>query len=218
VETLSVNKLKEMILYVADQIIESRALLTELDSAIGDGDHGIGMEKGFLKVKEKISAMNPSENVYDVFTATGRTLLMSMGGASGVMFGHFFAAGAKNAEPKTFLNPEDFIALMQKSLNTIKDTGKANIGDKTMVDALEPAVQAMKMQGGTSFIDLFRSAESAAKEGAEKTKAYQAKYGRAIFLMERAIGHQDPGATSVWIIFRSLREFVEKFTEGKQAG
>ena len=209
-ETLSVNTLKEMILYVADQLIESKPLLTDLDSAIGDGDHGIGMEKGFLKVKEKISAMNPTENVYDVFATTGRALLMSMGGASGVMFGHFFSAGTKNAEPKTVLNIEDFIALMQKSLNTIKETGKASLGDKTMVDALEPAVQAMKMGGETSFMELFRSAENAAKEGAEKTKEYQAKHGRAIYLMERAIGHQDPGATSVWIIFRSLREFAEK--------
>ena len=214
-ETLSVKTLKEMILYLADQIIECKPLLTELDSAIGDGDHGIGMEKGFLKVKEKISVMNPSENVYEVFATTGRALLMSMGGASGVMFGHFFAAGAKNTEPKAVLKTEDFVALMQKSLNIIKETGKAELGDKTMVDALEPAVMAMKMQDEPSFLDLFRSAESAAKEGAEKTKEYQAKHGRAIYLMERAVGHQDPGATSVWIIFRSFREFAEKHLPDK---
>jgi dihydroxyacetone kinase len=177
-----------------------------LDSAIGDGDHGIGMEKGFLKVKEKISAMNPSENVYDVFTATGRTLLMSMGGASGVMFGHFFAAGAKNAEPKTFLNPEDFIALMQKSLNTIKETGKANIGDKTMVDALEPAVQAMKMQGGTSSSICSEALNQLQKKVLRRQK-HIAKYGQcnlSEWIVQ--VGFRIQVATSVVIMFRSLRE------------
>ena len=103
VETFSVQDAKEMLSYIADKIIESKPFLTEVDSAIGDGDHGIGMAKGLQKAKDKILAMNSTDNVYDVFTTAGKAMLMSMGGASGVIFGNFFLAGAKNIEPKTAL-------------------------------------------------------------------------------------------------------------------
>lgn len=209
VETISVQDAKDMLSYVADKIIESKPLLTEVDNAIGDGDHGIGMAKGLQKAKDKISVMNPTDNVYDVFTTAGKAMLMSMGGASGVIFGNFFLAGAKNVEPKTVLTSRDFVELERRSLNAIKEVGKAQPGDKTMVDALEPAVLSMEENPDDSLVNLLKKAETAAKEGVEKTKAYQAKYGRAKSLMERAIGHQDAGATSVWIIFRSFREFAE---------
>lgn len=208
--SLGIQDTKDMLIYVADKIIESKPMLTEVDSAIGDGDHGIGMARGMQKAKDKIQQMGQVDNIYDLFTTAGKAMLLSMGGASGVIFGELYIAGARNADPKTELTSRDFSIMMRKSLDTIKEKGKASVGDKTMVDALEPAVIAMENLGDCDLKDLFSAAEKAALEGVENTKKYQAKYGRAKSLMERAIGYQDAGATSVWIIFRSMREFVEQ--------
>ena len=136
-------------------------------------------------------------------------MLMSMGGASGVIFGSLYLAGAKGMNPKAELNASDLASMERKSLEAIKERGKAQVGDKTMVDALEPAVLAMEKYQGSSLLEMLRAAEEAAKQGVENTKNYTARFGRAKSLMERAIGHQDAGATSVWIIFRGMREFVE---------
>jgi dihydroxyacetone kinase len=100
--------------------------------------------------------------------------------------------------------------MLEKSLLAIKERGKAQVGDKTMVDALEPAVKAMKKNALSGMVPMLRAAEEAAARGVEDTKALLAKFGRAKSLMERALGFQDPGATSVWIILRSMREFSEK--------
>lgn len=97
----------------------------------------------------------------------------------------------------------------RKSLAAIQERGKAEVGDKTMVDALAPAVEALERNSGKSFLEMLKAAEIAAKQGVENTKKYQAKFGRAKSLMERAVGYQDAGATSVWLIFQGMREFVE---------
>ena len=199
-----------MIAYIADQIIENKPLLTEIDSAIGDGDHGIGMAGGMQKAKNKVQSMEDSGNSYALFEQAGKAMLMSMGGASGVIFGSLFLAGAKGMEPKKELFAQDLALMMEKSLGAIQERGKAQLGDKTMVDALHPAVKAMKENYSKGLVPMLQAAEAAAAKGVENTKQYQAKYGRAKSLMERAIGHQDAGATSVWIIFRSMREFVEQ--------
>lgn len=212
-EKLSIEQAKEMLIYVADRIIENKPYLTEIDSAIGDGDHGIGMAGGMQKAKAKLEAQESFDSVYDVFAMAGKAMLMSMGGASGVIFGSLYLAGAKGMEPGTELTAEDLAAMERKSLEAIKERGKASIGDKTMVDALEPAVEAMEAASHKGLLEMLKEAEKAAYQGVENTKGQLAKYGRAKSLLERAIGHQDAGATSVAIIFRSMREFVEK--EGK---
>ncbi|GHS93682.1 dihydroxyacetone kinase subunit L [Synergistales bacterium] len=206
---LNVNDCKDMIRFVADKIIESKPYLTEVDSAIGDGDHGIGMAGGMQKAKEKIDAMDPTEDAYRVFDTAGKAMLMSMGGASGVIFGSMYIAGAKNSPPKSELDAADIAKMFQKSLAAIKERGHASVGDKTMVDALEPAAIAMSEHSEEGLLEMLKAAEQAAHDGMESTKDMLAKYGRAKSLMERAIGFQDPGATSVWIIIRSMREFVE---------
>lgn len=202
-----------MLIYVADRIIENKPYLTEIDSAIGDGDHGIGMAGGMQKAKAKLEAQESFDSVYDIFAMAGKAMLMSMGGASGVIFGSLYLAGAKGMEPGTELTAEDLAAMERKSLEAIKERGKASVGDKTMVDALEPAVEAMEAASHKGLLEMLKEAEKAAYQGVENTKGQLAKYGRAKSLLERAIGHQDAGATSVAIIFRSMREFVEK--EGK---
>ncbi len=207
--TININDAKNMLIYVADKIIESKPYLTEVDSAIGDGDHGIGMAGGMEKAKKKLLSRDDFTSVYEVFEVAGKEMLMSMGGASGVIFGSLYLAGAKGMEKRPELTGKDFAEMERKSLAAIKERGKAEIGDKTMVDALEPAVIALEEHSEESLLEMFKKAEAAAKDGVEKTKDYQAKYGRAKSLLERAIGHQDAGATSVWIIFRSMREYIE---------
>lgn len=208
-ETLTAQDAREMLLYIADKVIEKKPYLTEIDSAIGDGDHGIGMAGGMQKVKEKLERLPATDNVYEIFETAGKAMLMSMGGASGVIFGSLYLAGAKEREASRSLTPKALAAMERKSLQAIKERGKAEVGDKTMVDALEPAVNAMEGNQDRTLLEMLQAAEEAARQGMENTKNYTAKFGRAKSLMERAIGHQDAGATSVWLIFQGMREFVE---------
>ncbi len=206
---LSAEDVRGMLLYIADKIRSKKSYLTEIDSAIGDGDHGIGMAGGMRKAKEKLQQMEGEQNAYAVFGAAGKAMLMSMGGASGVIFGSLYLAGAKEMEAKAVLTAEDLARMERKSLSAIKERGKAEVGDKTMVDALEPAVAAMEENCGKGLLEMLKAAEEAARQGMEETKKYTAKFGRAKSLMERAIGYQDAGATSVWLIFQGMREYIE---------
>lgn len=197
-----------MLQAVAAAVIGSKPLLTEIDRAIGDGDHGIGMAKGMQKAAEKLESLEDTGNVYDVFVAFGKAMLLSMGGASGVIFSSMFMDGAKGQPPAQWLSPEHFAAMMEKGLHAIQERGKAQIGDKTMVDALAPAVAAMKATAPEGFAPMLRAAEKAAAEGVEATKGQVARFGRAKSLLERAVGYQDAGATSVQIIFHAMADYA----------
>ena len=200
-EELSAEDTRNMLLYVADKIIANKPYLTEVDSAIGDGDHGIGMAGGMQKAKKKLLKMQGEENAYHLFETAGEAMLMSMGGASGVIFGSLYLAGAKGMEPKGVITAEDLAAMERKSLAAIQERGGAQVGDKTMVDALAPAVEALEANSGKGLLEMLKATEEAARCGMENTKKYVAKFGRAKSLLERAIGHQDAGATSVYLIF-----------------
>lgn len=206
---LNVQDTKNMLLYIADKIIDKKPYLTEIDSAIGDGDHGIGMAGGMQKAKRKLLEMEDTDNAYSIFETAGQAMLMSMGGASGVIFGSLYLAGAKGASPKSVLTASHLALMEQKSLEAIQERGGAQVGDKTMVDALSPAVDAMLANQDKSLLEMLIAAEAAAKQGMEDTKKYIAKFGRAKSLLERAIGHRDAGAASVYFIFQGMREFVE---------
>lgn len=206
---LNAEDTRNMLLYVADKIIAGKPYLTEIDSAIGDGDHGIGMAGGMQKAKKKLLKMSGEENAYQLFETAGQAMLMSMGGASGVIFGSLYLAGARGMEPKAVLTASDLAAMEKKSLEAIRERGGAQVGDKTMVDALSPAVDALEENAGKGLLEMLKAAEEAARQGVEDTKKYMAKFGRAKSLLERAIGHQDAGATSVYLIFQGMREFVE---------
>lgn len=209
-KSINIDETKAMMIYVADEIIKSKELLTEIDSKIGDGDHGIGMEGGFKKAKTKLLETESFEDINQIFKIVGRTMLLSMGGASGVIFGTMFESGAKSMESKEVLDCETLTKIMKASLLSIKKRGKAEVGDKTMVDAFEPAVIAMENVKNDDLVTLLNDAEEATKKGMENTKNYIAKFGRAKSLFERSIGFQDAGATSVWIIFRAMRDYVSK--------
>ncbi len=206
--TLNAKQAREMLLLVADAIIEAKPMLTEVDSAIGDGDHGIGMEGGLKKAKTKLEGMQDCEDVYALFTAAGKAMLMSMGGASGVIFGSLFMGGAKGCEAKAEINTAEFASMFERSLAVIQERGKAEVGDKTMVDALAPAVSALKENEGGDFVNLLQKAAEAAEKGMESTKDFEAKFGRAK-TQSSTIGFQDAGATSVWVIFKTMSAYVQ---------
>jgi dihydroxyacetone kinase phosphoprotein-dependent L subunit len=210
VNSITASQVKDMFLYVGEKVVESKPLLTKIDSAIGDGDHGIGMSVGFTKAEENLKA-NEFTTVNDVFKTIGMSMISSMGGASGIIFGTMFVGGIRGLEPKNSLDLHLLASIYDKALEAIKVRGKADLGDKTMIDAFQPAVEALKVSAaeGGSLVEGLKKAEVAALQGVENTKDYVAKFGRAKSLGERAIGHQDAGATTVSIILRSMKEWLE---------
>ena len=197
---LNKEQLKEMMESVAKRVVEAEPYLTEIDLKIGDGDHGTGMKRGFLAVERLLETFYP-RSCEEVFQAVGTCLLDTMGGASGVLFG---------TERDSF-SLKDFAEVFFTSLASLKKRGKAKVGDKTMVDALEPAVLALKegSEEGLNLTEGLEKAAKAAKKGMEYTKTIKARFGRAKYFGEKAIGLQDAGATSVYIIFQAMADFVK---------
>lgn len=208
-DTISAGQVRKMFLYVADIMIDSEAYLTEIDEQLGDGDHGIGMAIGFKGVKEEL-AKNQYDTVNDVLYAVGMTMLRVMGGASGVMFGTIFISGIVDMEKKKIFSLDDFAHVFTLSLQALKERGRARPGDKTMIDALEPAVLSLckTASAGETLKQGFCNAARAAHDGMEATKLYKARFGRAKYYGERAIGLQDAGATSVYIIFSAMSRWM----------
>jgi dihydroxyacetone kinase phosphoprotein-dependent L subunit len=206
---LTAEQTTDMLLAVCKKIIISKPLLTEIDSKIGDGDHGIGMEVGMKHASSALIQKRPFNDVNEVFATMGMEMIGSMGGASGVIFGTFFLTGAKQAPVQKTLNGALFSQMMRISLDSIKKRGGASVGDKTMVDALEPAVLVIEKNKDKELTVILAEAENAAAEGVENTKNYVAKYGRAKSLKERAIGFQDAGATSVFLIFQAMHDYIK---------
>lgn len=207
-KTLDFMQTREMLLHTAAAIIAAKPELTEIDSKIGDGDHGIGMELGMKKASAQLEQMQNGDNVFSLFSEMGKAMLMSMGGASGVIFGTLFMGGAKGKNAAS-LDCRALAQWLEDSRVAIQKRGGANVGDKTMVDALVPAAAAAMSYTGDDLAEMLSLAEEAAKQGVEETKQYQAKFGRAKSLMERSIGYQDAGATSTWIILKAMREYCE---------
>lgn len=210
VTTLNIQEVKNMFIYVGEKIIDKKPLLTQIDSDIGDGDHGVGMEIGLKKATESLHDV-PLKSINEVFNIIGKSMISSMGGASGIIFGTFFLGGVKNFELKEKLNLIDLATIFSASLEAIKKRGKASLGDKTMVDALEPAVEILNHEAKQTknLVQGLEAAEKEARNGVENTKKYVAKFGRAKSLGERALGYQDAGATTIWIIFKSMKEWIE---------
>lgn len=208
-KTLNIEQVKGLLIAVADAILLNIPYLTDVDSKIGDGDHGIGMGGGMEKAKLALSKLDAPADINILFKTMGMAMLNSMGGASGVIFGTMFLGCVKGLESKTFLDCNTFTQMERKSLDAIKERGKAQMGDKTMVDAFEPAVIAMENATTDELDDLISLAADAATLGMNNTKAYIAKFGRAKSLMERAVGFQDAGATSVSIIFCAMRDYMK---------
>ena len=189
---------------------ENKAYLTELDSAIGDADHGINMDRGFTAVKTELEK-TPPQDIASMLKTVAMTLIKTVGGASGPLYGTFFLRASSSSVGKTELQASDLVDLFETGLQGIIQRGKAQLEDKTMVDSLTPAVNAMKqaLQEGIEFEQLLQQGVSAAEEGMKATTPLQAKKGRASYLGERSIGHQDPGATSSYLLLKTALDVWE---------
>lgn len=193
----------------AASVREQRDYLTQLDAAIGDADHGANMDRGFTAVVEKLSTTEDSPPG-KLLTTAGSTLVSTVGGASGPLWGTALRrAGRSLGEAESFEGPE-LVAAFEAALSGVVELGAAQEGDKTMVDALAPAVRALRegLAGGASLGAAVTAARSAAEEGMRATVPLQASKGRASYLGERSIGHQDPGATSTALLFGALERAV----------
>lgn len=205
---LSAEQTLGMILHCCDAIIANKDYLTEVDSAIGDGDHGMGMSGGMQKAAEALRKKAAFDNVNEIFKVTGMSMLSSMGGASGVIFGTMFLGGIKGLEPIHVLDAAVMARIMRGSLEAICQRGKAQEGDKTMVDALAPAVRALEANQNQDLVVALDAAAAAAKDGMELTRGYIAKFGRSRYMGERALGHADAGAVSVSILFQAMSDYL----------
>ena len=192
---------------ISEKIEEEKDTLTELDNAIGDGDHGINMARGAKAVMEKIPLLITKDSGA-IFKGIGMAIISSVGGASGALYGTAFMKAGDVLKGKMELSPEDFLAAFSASVTGIKMRGKSTIGEKTMLDALCPAERAMReaIQAKKSLKDALLAAADEAEKGAERTKDLIATKGRASYLGERSLGHRDPGAVSSSFMLRAMAD------------
>ena len=208
-ETISTPQMLQALDTMCDTIEDQKEYLSELDGAIGDGDHGVNMAKCFREVKKKL-AESSAEDVGTLLKDVGMVVLNSVGGAMGALYGTFFLKLSQESTSKSEVNLSDLVAMLQTGERGILDIGKANLGDKTLIDTLSPAVRAIEAaeKEGKKLVEALADFEHAAKQGMESTRDMLAKTGRASRLGERTIGHQDAGATSCYFILRSLASAI----------
>jgi dihydroxyacetone kinase-like protein len=188
---------------------EHRRALTKLDSEIGDGDHGTNMHRGFQAALERLDGAEPSSPA-DVLKAVSMALISKVGGAAGPLYGTAFLRASSALSDSDEVSAQDAAGALEAALGGIKQRGKAEVGDKTIVDALQPAVEAAKEAAPNgSAAEVIRAAAQAAKEGAESTVPLTARKGRASYLGARAEGHQDPGATSTYFLLDAAARTLE---------
>jgi dihydroxyacetone kinase-like protein len=208
-EEISLAHLRRWLLRYADLIQEQEGFLTELDAAIGDADHGVNMRRGLTKVRERLlEAGSEFADVGTLLRVVAMTLISSIGGAAGPLYGAFFLCAAKQSEGSVTILPEHLARMLRAGLEGVQQRGKAQLGDKTMLDTIAPAVEAFEaaVAAGRSLSAALRAARDAAATGMELTISLQATKGRASYLGSRSIGHQDPGATSSFLLFQSATE------------
>ena len=184
--------------------------LTQLDAAIGDGDHGINMNRGFDAVGKALAVQDGNLPPGQLLTIAGKTLVSTVGGASGPLWGTAFRRAGRALGDTDSFDGAALVAALDSGVDGVVDLGAAAPGDKTMVDALRPAVDALRegLDTGASLDSALAAAAAAAEEGARATVPMQARKGRASYLGERSIGHQDPGATSAALIVRALERAI----------
>jgi dihydroxyacetone kinase-like protein len=202
---------KQWVTLSAEAINSHRTELTTLDRSIGDGDHGENMERGFTAVLAKLPDVAGDAVPADVLKLVATTLISTVGGASGPLFGTAYLKGGAAVSGTDELDGAALVALLTAARDGIVLRGKAEVGDKTMIDAWTPAVDAAAaaQAAGSSEHEILRAAADAAQSGAESTDALVARKGRASYLGERAIGHRDPGAVSSVLLLRAAAEAAQ---------
>lgn len=209
VETMTVHRDEVLawIRAVAAAIEQNRDYLIQLDAAIGDADHGANMDRGFKAVLARLGSV-ADKDIGTILKTVGMTLVSTVGGAGGPLYGTFFMQAGMATTGKMELTPADWVSALEAGLQGVIHRGKAQPGDKTMVDALMPALQALKeaLGHGASFAKALARSAEAAERGMKGTIPLVAKKGRASYLGERSAGHQDPGATSSFLMLKAAAE------------
>ena len=206
-QSLTLDETRAMFMHVAQEMVSKQDLLTQADKAIGDGDHGIGMTRGFEAVLQKLNQKN-FDSVGAMLQDIGTTLLMSIGGAAGAIFGTWFRGAAASLMDKMIFDSGALANMLTDGLSAVKNRGKARLGDKTMVDALAPAACHATAMKGHSLEEALAAATKAAQEGLKTTKNMVATIGKAKSLGQRAIGYPDPGALSTYLILSLMTEYL----------
>ncbi len=206
--TLSNADVIAMLKLVCERIIAAEPVLSEADRNLGDGDHGLGMQRGMNAAKAKLDSLPAEESIDKSFSAVGMAMMSSMGGASGAIFGTFFRNGGKALAGQPELDSAGLAAFLQAGLDGVKSRGGASVGDKTVVDAMEPAALKAEEVKTQALPEAISAVSAAADAGLEHSKSMVAKFGRAKTLGEAAIGFPDAGAMSVTVILKAMEEFI----------
>ncbi len=204
-DTITNDQVVAWVRAFAAQVAEQKSALTKLDAAIGDGDHGTNMDRGMRKVLEKLDGAE-GDDIGATLKAVGMALVSSVGGASGPLYGTLFMQMGAGAAGATELDLDGWTQALEKGVAGVQARGKAELEDKTMVDALIPAVEALKEHAGDSLADALTASADAAQKGMEATIPLVARKGRASYLGERSADHQDPGATSTHLLLRAAAD------------
>ncbi len=205
--SLTKDEVKAMLLLACDNIIAAEPELSLADRNLGDGDHGLGMQRGMTAAIEKLNAA-PVESVDKAFSTVGMAMMSSMGGASGAIFGTFFRNGGKALIGKETFDAAGLADFLQAGVDGVKQRGGASVGDKTVVDSMEPAAIKAKEVSTQPLSEAIVAVSAAADAGLEASKSMVAKFGRAKTLGEACIGFPDAGAMSVTIIIKSMKDFI----------
>ncbi len=203
------TKMIEILKAIAEKIEAEKDYLTELDNEIADGDHGVNMAKGFNAVVAKLDTM-AGKDIGSLLKTTGMTLVSTVGGSAGPLYGTAFMKAGAALKDKMEIDGNDLVAAIEAAIGGIKMRGKATTGEKTMLDAICPAYDALKasLEEGEDLKTAMTKAVAAARAGVEYTKTIKATKGRASYIGDRSIGHQDPGATSAMYMFEVLLENI----------
>jgi len=201
---------RELMIAVARRMIDSVDILTDADRAIGDGDHGVGMRRGFEAALEALEKQDGTLPPDAVMKAVGMGIMGKTGGAAGAVFGTLFRSGGKALEGRDMLDGAGFAAFLEAALDAVLKRGQVSEGQKTMVDALAPAARAASGAADRPLGEVVAVAAEAASGGVEATRDMVATTGKARSLGERSLGHVDPGAVSVSIILAAMRDHVSR--------
>lgn len=206
-KTVTAQQMKRMLINVTDEIVKNEPYLTEIDTIIGDGDHGTGMKRGFIALRAMLENKD-FETVSSLFHATGLELVKTMGGASGVLFGTMFIGGLSKIGTSNIVTVNELAVFFESAYLEIQRRGKARAGQKTMLDALIPAAESLKESAELDFNieESLKRAYDAAVDGVDETKGMKARVGRSKNFQDHTIGWPDPGAISISLIFKALYE------------
>jgi phosphoenolpyruvate---glycerone phosphotransferase subunit DhaL len=209
-QSVDLDGVKRMLAAAADRVIANRDVLTKADQAIGDGDHGVAMERGFLAARQAIDS-KPSRTAGDVFRNVGLAVLGQSGGASGAVFGTFFTEAGKVLSQPT-LDANGYKAALTAGLAGVQTRGKAKPGDKTMVDALASAIEAIRDITDWDLPMVAAAAARGARVGSEATKSMVASTGKAKTLGDRSVGHVDPGSITLSLVLEGCAGSLDRST------